>query len=130
MRAGQSVQPRLKGWLLCLCLSLLLHGAWIGVQSGVNILEHMAGGEIEYMAVEETHLHADHNPFKIAIPVDDDQRPGLHHHHHVSETSPSVLPATGTTEPSIWLTSARYFPGNSLTPDGIRPSGPFQPPRT
>lgn len=131
MRMHPQDRSSVKAWLISLCLGLFLHAVWIGGQSEVNILDHVAHGEIEHITVGEPHAHADdHNDrIEIGMLVDNDSPMDMHHHHHFSETPSSLVPATAYTFSAISPTAVHALPGDLPAPDGVRPSGPFQPPR-
>ncbi|WAC47995.1 hypothetical protein OVA03_15045 [Asticcacaulis sp. SL142] len=123
-------------WLLTICLSLLVHGAWITSQSDVNIIDHMARGDIEQMFGREDHHHdalnhdeqAHADAYDILV-ADADSPLDVHHHHQVYETSASLLPTISLVTPPSMASSLLVAPGDLPAPDGVRPSGPFQPPR-
>ncbi|MFT3997075.1 MAG: hypothetical protein QM667_06690 [Asticcacaulis sp.] len=123
---------RLRGKWLLLCLGLFVHALWVTGQSDVNIVEHMARGDVlqTFAADDHEHHHGPHGEAEgVEIASDSDNPLDVHHHHHFSETAGSLLPSLAVVHEPLGIAVARLPTGNMPAPDGVRPAGPFQPPR-
>lgn len=107
-----------------------MHSAWLTTQTEVNILDHMARGDVA-QAFSDDHDHDDHDHAApvAGYVVNADNPVDLHHHHHFSEQAPSIVPMNGQITVPLTMALVRLAPGDFPAPDGVRPSGPFQPPR-
>ncbi|MDC7684249.1 hypothetical protein PQU92_13240 [Asticcacaulis sp. BYS171W] len=121
-RTGRSLS---MVWLW-LCLGLFAHGFWVGIQSDLNILDHRTRAHNEQVVALDDHHHA-HGDAHVT--GDSDNPLDVHHHHHFSETTASLVPSTADTFAPLGMRAVRVLPGDMPAPDGVRPSGPFQPPR-
>lgn len=130
MREDRQSYSSFKAWLLAVCLGLFMHSVWLTTQTEVNLLDHMARGDVsKVFSLDHDHDHHDHGAPVASFVVNADNPLDLHHHHHFSESTPSIVPRVEQMVVPLSVALIRDTPGNVLAPDGVRPSGPFQPPR-